>query len=99
MSDLIDRSKLPEIRISIPAYLIDYRCRSVIEIVSKGFQTLIESAPAVYAVEVVRCKDCVHYDNTPYDWIGSRYCECLGCYRQGDFFCAYGRKREVIRDE
>ena len=47
----------------------------------------------------VRCKDCVHYDNRPYDWTGPRYCECLGCYRQGDFFCAYGRKREVIRDE
>ena len=45
------------------------------------------------AVEMVRCKDCVHYDNTPYDWIGPRYCECLGCYRQGDFYCAYGKKR------
>ena len=47
----------------------------------------------------VRCKDCIHYDNTPYDWVGPRYCECLGCYRQGDFFCAYGRKREVIHGE
>jgi hypothetical protein len=44
-------------------------------------------------VNVIRCKDCIHYDNTPYDWVGPRYCECLGCYRQGDFYCAYGRRR------
>lgn len=93
MSDLIDRSKLPTIRIEIPERLDDKTCR-ILEGVIRGVQHVIDSAPAVDAVEVVRCKDCVHYDYTLYDWVGPRYCECLGCYRQDDFYCAYGRKRE-----
>ncbi|MBO7309527.1 MAG: hypothetical protein J6V38_07855 [Kiritimatiellae bacterium] len=50
MSDLIDRSKLPTIRITIPAHLCDASCRGIVEIVANGFQTLIDSAPAVDAV-------------------------------------------------
>lgn len=137
MSDLIDRSALPTMRIEIPERIDDKTCR-ILEGVIRGVQHVIDSAPAVDAVprgeydallrrfqhllqsdcirsfdeydprtqtykrniteadailSPVRCKDCVHYDNTPYDWIGPRYCECLGCYRQSNFYCAYGKKR------
>ena len=98
MSDLIDRSALPTIQIEIPERIDDKTCR-ILEAVLQGVQHVIDSAPAVDAVEVVRCEDCVHYDNTPYDWVGPRYCECLGCYRQSDFYCAYGKKRKADSNE
>lgn len=95
MSDLIDRSKLPTIRISIPAYLCDERCRSVVEIVSEGFQTLIESAPTVDAVEVVRCKNCKHWIVDSY-WHGNpdqvRACRVAGWMCGANGYCLYGEK-------
>lgn len=50
MSDLIDRSALPTMRIEIPASCCDVRIASVVEIVAKGFQAMIDSAPTVDAV-------------------------------------------------
>lgn len=52
------------------------------------------SIPAVDAVEVVRCKDCLHRekDNILY----GIYCKCTKthCYRPRDWFCADGQRRE-----
>ena len=63
----------------------------------------IENAPTVDAVEVVRCKDCLHsrelnkYEKQLY------LSECVGCTRHsvsyhdaimmGDDFCSYGERR------
>ena len=47
----------------------------------------IDNAPTVDAVEVVRCKDCVHYNGEA----------CLNTYGEFEpeptFFCAYGERR------
>lgn len=58
----------------------------------------LQGLPTVDAVEVVRCKDCVHYDE-----IGREYGYCYYWdYEQGmspncvdaDDFCSYGERKE-----
>lgn len=53
---------------------------------------LIDSAPTVDAVEVVRCENCLHWCRNRCTPLGSCYCECNGMYRPADFYCAYGKK-------
>ena len=53
----------------------------------------IENAPAVDAVEVVRCKDCLHNKYNPFG-DGCRVCIKLSRRVEEDFFCAYGERRE-----
>ena len=62
--------------------------------------TDIISAPTVDAVEVVRCKDCKHYDNSE----GICWCKLNSKFFPGGFdwhgfpedgFCSYGERREV----
>lgn len=49
---------------------------------------IVEEAPAVDAVEVVRCKDCVYRDGTPGQ-------PNILCYQMhDDDFCSYGERRE-----
>ena len=50
-----------------------------------------EAAPTVDAVEVVRCKDCKHIENSPY----GRYCTVWhGHNGMGDEgFCNYGERK------
>ena len=57
--------------------------------------SMIDSAPTVDAVEVVRCKDCKYgeYDYTEY----FDYYECHyigGDWNRGDHFCAYGERKD-----
>ena len=61
------------------------------------FEHYVSKTPTVDAVEVVRCKDCLHYE----------FGVCLKIYSDGnvsadawqewepDDFCSYGEKREV----
>ena len=53
---------------------------------------LREKCPAADVVEVVRCKDCKHYD--PYDQTERFYCYdgIEGCLPND--FCSYGERRE-----
>ena len=46
---------------------------------------LIQNAPTVDAVEVVRCKDCKHYMTI--------HCTCDGCCISDDWYCADGERR------
>lgn len=86
--DLIGR----EAAINLLHYYGDETCASVV----KEF----ENIPAVDAVEVVRCKDCLYR---------SQYCDAYGMYHCGgidttkvhslpivgsDFFCAHGERRD-----
>lgn len=52
-----------------------------------SFLYAIHKAPAVDAVEVVRCKDCNSYN-------GHRYCTYLDETVLDDDFCSYGERRE-----
>ena len=60
----------------------------------------IDKAPTVDAVEVVRCKDCKHYDNSE----GIFWCHMNSKFYPGgmdwhsfpeDGFCCYGERRTI----
>lgn len=50
----------------------------------------IETAPTVDAVEVVRCKDCKHWED---GYFG--YCTKIHTAMDYDAFCAYGERKEA----
>ena len=55
--------------------------------------------PKVDAVEVVRCKDCIHYVQMPGSVVDYRCSIFCGCYErpypmEADGFCSYGERRE-----
>lgn len=64
---------------------------------------LLKALPTIDAVEVVRCKDCIYYEklnNNEY------YCDTIYRNLSGDdegvsfeppknYFCAYGKRREI----
>lgn len=54
---------------------------------------LMEEAPTVDAVEVVRCKDCIHDNMTtcPLCWIENHTMEFIN--HNADDFCSYGERR------
>ena len=60
-----------------------------------GARKLIQEAPGVDAVPVVRCKDCIHYNNN-YCGDGFGWCERKGIGHEtsDDWFCASGEAKE-----
>ena len=70
-----------------------------------AIDSIVENAPTVDAVEVVRCRDCKWWDEDDNDLYG--YCMAMkhgymsanweiGIYRKykGNFYCADGERRE-----
>lgn len=57
-----------------------------------GLIRLLEKAPTVDAVPVVRCKDCI-YTRKLYGRLVCKYGTCSGCILREDFFCANGERR------
>ena len=64
-------------------------------------QQFIDKAPTVDAVEVVRCKDCKHYDNSE----GIQWCHLNSKFAKWgtdwhsfpeDGFCSYGERRTDV---
>ena len=54
----------------------------------------IESAPTVDAVEVVRCRECKKGEIDDPDFPDQYYCHA-GCgWNKGNFYCAYGERKE-----
>ena len=54
----------------------------------------IEAAPTVDAVPVVRCRECKQGEIDDPDFPDEYYCHA-GCgWNKGDFFCAYGERKE-----
>lgn len=77
MNDLISRSALKQ------------------DLLARGFWPVIvkcavEAAPAVDAVDVVRCGECKHIENSPY----GRYCTVWHGHNGmgSDGFCNYGER-------
>lgn len=58
-----------------------------------GMVRLLEKAPTVDAVEVVRCRDCI-YTRKVYGRLVCKYGTCAGCILHDDFFCANGERRD-----
>ena len=73
---------------------------SLIErVFADGVYAVIENAPTIDAVPVVRCKDCKHYEE-PYCMlcktrIGTSYHSKDMTYRKADDFCSYGERKEA----
>ena len=54
----------------------------------------IEAAPTVDAVEVIRCRECKQGEIDDPDFPDEYYCHA-GCgWNKGDFYCAYGERKE-----
>ena len=57
------------------------------------FQRMINDAPTIDAVPVVRCKDCKHRRENC--GMGDhRWCDVLKMTTRADDFCSYGKRRE-----
>lgn len=56
---------------------------------------LIKDIPAEDVAPVVRCKDCKHGNlNADTSTPNFYYCEYSLLYRNGNFYCAYGRRKD-----
>lgn len=92
-NDLISRSTLLELVDVFSCYNPD--CEDIECEFSFIHKADVENAPAVDAVEVVRCKDCAkcdHVKETPVDggvWI----CHLLRMLVYENHFCSYGKRR------
>ena len=55
-----------------------------------GLIELIEKAPTIDAVPVVRCRECKHHHDC-----GTHFCDALGmdCPDDSEFFCKYGERK------
>lgn len=101
MSDLIDRKELNKF-LATAGHCTAFEgdeYQAYMSGVNAVFD-LIEEVPAVDAVEVVRCKDCVHYippddgdflgqctdEHLTISWNGEKY-------PRRDYFCPYGKRR------
>ena len=60
-----------------------------------GYATsFIDAAPTVDAVEAVRCRECKQGEVDDPDFPDEYYCHA-GCgWNNGDFYCAYGERKE-----
>ena len=56
---------------------------------------LIEDAPTVDAVQVVRCKDCVHFEDAKVNAKGFLICPNTGMDIWDECYCAHGEKRII----
>lgn len=59
-----------------------------------GARKLMEDAPGVDAVEVVRCKDCKM--RCPESVCLVKHCTLTGVQVDDDDFCSYGERREGV---
>ena len=58
-----------------------------------GARKLMEDAPTVDAVEVVRCKDCEYFDPEKALRQGGIWCGYWGTDPDPDDFCSHGERR------
>ncbi len=60
-----------------------------------GYQDDATLACSDFQKEVVRCKDCKHYVDGPYD-NGDMMCDCWGewIFPNEDDFCSYGERKD-----
>jgi hypothetical protein len=98
MAELIDRAALLE-RIDAKFFASDPKGEEQIGYLNS--RTLVRTAPAVDAAEVVRCKDCIYYKTGEY-FKDMKFCfrlkypkknKQVGYNYPEDGFCSYGKRR------
>lgn len=58
------------------------------------FETMLSEAPTINAIPVVRCWECKQGEIDDPDFPDEYYCHA-GCgWNKGDFYCAYGERKE-----
>ena len=58
------------------------------------FETMLSEAPTINAVPVIRCLECKQGEIDDPDFPDEYYCHA-GCgWNKGDFYCAYGERKE-----
>ena len=57
----------------------------------------IADIPTIDAVEVVRCKNCKHYQTSHY-FPNEKICKLTNLFHSEDFFCASGERRNDEND-
>lgn len=60
---------------------------------------LIDNAPTVNAVEVVRCGECKHRRKPLYAHPALIWCPLIEHHRHPDWFCAYGKREEAEKHD
>ena len=60
--------------------------------IKEAIREQVNHAPAVDAVEVVRCRACRFYGTVPGFMQNDRYCPRTGIYPEPDFFCRDGKR-------
>ena len=92
---LIDADALKEV-FTLPKEYTDKKDESFYHVSFPIIRATIDDAPTVDAVEVVRCKDC-KYAHMTYGG-ECKYCDVWEAegemYLDGDFYCAFGERRE-----
>ena len=64
--------------------------KTIIEYSESDIGYMIRKRPTVDAVEVVRCRDCKHYDET--DSFNCKF--AFMEFRRPDDFCSYGERKD-----
>ena len=68
--------------------------KTIIEYSESDIGYMIRKRPTVDAVEVVRCRECKQGEVDDPDFPDEYYCHA-GCgWNKGDFYCAYGERKE-----
>ena len=94
-NDLISRSALLEAFGEEPI-VWDGRDREDVQMHNDwlDYTKLVKEAPAVDAVEVVRCKDCVYWPKAKVNRKGFLICPASGMEIKATDFCSYGERKE-----
>ena len=65
-----------------------------IEFDAEGVANAIANAPTIDAVEVVRCKECKHYDEIKHGYGWCCKCNDRHEYAKDEEYCSFGERRE-----
>ena len=84
-----DKLKRKAQKLSTEAWKIN-RVAKVTQILNQ-FIDWIEGMPTIDAIEVVRCKDCIHYES---DGGAMMICNITDMVCDNDDYCSYGERRE-----
>ena len=81
---------------------IEYYVNQVIgEITKRDVEQVSEKLRALGWEEVVRCRDCKHYNEKTYEWVNCwtrTYTTCSmfdGCRVEPDGYCKWGERRDA----
>ena len=92
MSEYIEREDAERVLREYRNHCIESSCYTGAGVVSAIYDSF-KNIPAADVVEVVRCKDCVHYCLQAVD--GGKYCELLKFNSFTDSgFCSYGERKD-----